>query len=484
MRVNIILFKEYAGAMSNDSAWAKQELEKLHSNIRIIRHPSTPRSPVSKLMFWSHHEKSVVIDQRIGYVGGLDLCYGRYDNDAYRLREPAEAGTLPSTATFFPGADYNNVRIADFDIGRNHEKCLVDKKSIPRMPWRDVQVRLEGEIIKDLSRSFIQYWSFIKTEFNIDKEAAAIGVSEVVHRPTETKQKQTLTRQESLPKPNPKFKSSMDKHLPNKKTDSSFVEDEDSEKRETQSIPRTFSKDDIIETRKDRRLFNSVQNTAKAEMESLIKQMKENTAEEDHTVSEYPALTRFQVLSSPNLKQDRNSLKKSDHALEKSHAISDNEQLSIKDRFRHLKNLGDQNEFAFRNIQHGFQASSLYSHTVQVCRSAGSWSLGLKSNKAENSIQIAYIETIDRAKSFIYIENQFFISSTAGETLKNCIAEALVLRIRRAIERGEHFVVFVVIPLLPGFEGAVEESKGTFTRIALGFQQLTITKGLQSIFKQ
>jgi len=284
VRINIILFKEYAGAMSNDSAWAKQELEKLHSNIRIIRHPSSCRSPVSKLMLWSHHEKSVVIDQRIGYVGGLDLCYGRYDNDAYRLREPAEAGTHRSTATFFPGADYNNVRIADFDIGRNHQKCLVDKKTTPRMPWRDIHVRLEGEIIKDLSRSFIQYWSFIKTEFSKDKEAAAIGVSEEVHRPTESKQKKTITRQESLPKP--KFQSSMDKQKPNKKTDSSFVEDEDSEKRDTQSIQRTFSKDDIAEVRKDRRLFQSVQNTAKAEMESLIKQLKENIIQEEPTDSE------------------------------------------------------------------------------------------------------------------------------------------------------------------------------------------------------
>lgn len=286
MRINIILFKEYAGGMPNDSAWAKQELEKLHSNIRIIRHPSTRRSPASKLMLWSHHEKSVVIDQRIGYVGGLDLCYGRFDNDAYRLREPAEGGKARSPVTFFPGADYNNVRIADFDVGRNHEKCLVDKTTTPRMPWRDVQVRLEGEIVKDLSRSFIQYWSFIKTEFSREKEAAAIGVSEVVHRPTEFKQKQTFNKQDTLPKPKPKYQSSMDKPEKNKKTDSSFVEDEDSEKRETQSIPRVFSKDDIIETRKDRRLFQSVQNTAKAEMESLIKQMKENNLEEEPIVPE------------------------------------------------------------------------------------------------------------------------------------------------------------------------------------------------------
>lgn len=47
---------------------------------------------VPKFNLWSHHEKSVVIDQSIGYLGGLDLCYGRYDNDSYQLREPQRGG--------------------------------------------------------------------------------------------------------------------------------------------------------------------------------------------------------------------------------------------------------------------------------------------------------------------------------------------------------------------------------------------------------
>lgn len=38
--IHIVLFKEYKGPMPNDSEYAKEALEKLHSNIRIIRHPS------------------------------------------------------------------------------------------------------------------------------------------------------------------------------------------------------------------------------------------------------------------------------------------------------------------------------------------------------------------------------------------------------------------------------------------------------------
>jgi len=29
--------------------------------------------------FSGHHQKIVVIDQDIAFVGGLDLCFGRYD---------------------------------------------------------------------------------------------------------------------------------------------------------------------------------------------------------------------------------------------------------------------------------------------------------------------------------------------------------------------------------------------------------------------
>lgn len=31
-------------------------------------------------LLWSHHEKMVIIDQKIGFMGGLDICYGRMDN--------------------------------------------------------------------------------------------------------------------------------------------------------------------------------------------------------------------------------------------------------------------------------------------------------------------------------------------------------------------------------------------------------------------
>jgi phospholipase D1/2 len=162
----------------------------------------------------------------------------------------------------------------------------------------------------------------------------------------------------------------------------------------------------------------------------------------------------------------------------------DNERFTLKDRIRHLKNFGDQSEFAFKTFDKRVTVSSMFSNTVQVLRSAGHWSLGLKSEHTENSIYIAYMELIDKARHFIYIENQFFISDTAGDPIKNKIAQALILRVRRAIEEGKNFKVVIIIPLLPGFEGGVEEKSGTFTRLALNYQQNTISRGANSLYSQ
>ena len=95
-----------------------------------------------------------------------------------------------------------------------------------------------------------------------------------------------------------------------------------------------------------------------------------------------------------------------------------------------------------------------YSCECEVVRSASMWSYGLKTTEA--SIHQAYLTLIETSTDFIYIENQFFISSTAGEPVCNSIAQAIVNRIVRAhtVEKKK-FRVIIMMPLLPGFEGNV-----------------------------
>lgn len=51
----------------------------LHPNIHMLRHPQVPIS------LWSHHQKLVIIDQSIVFIGGLDICYGRWDMQTHPL---------------------------------------------------------------------------------------------------------------------------------------------------------------------------------------------------------------------------------------------------------------------------------------------------------------------------------------------------------------------------------------------------------------
>ena len=54
--------------------------------------------------------------------------------------------------------------------------------------------------------------------------------------------------------------------------------------------------------------------------------------------------------------------------------------------------------------------------SIQVVRSVGKWSIG-KDGK-EQSIYKAYRDLITSAKKFIYIENQFFVSSATNDERK------------------------------------------------------------------
>lgn len=54
-------------------------------NIKVLRHPDHRVLPGTESSFmFSHHEKTVVIDQKIAFIGGIDLCWGRWDTDEHR----------------------------------------------------------------------------------------------------------------------------------------------------------------------------------------------------------------------------------------------------------------------------------------------------------------------------------------------------------------------------------------------------------------
>ncbi|XP_042772156.1 phospholipase D2 isoform X2 [Panthera leo] len=174
VRVSVLLFKEVELALGINSGYSKRALMLLHPNIKVMRHPD-------QVTLWAHHEKLLVVDQVVAFLGGLDLAYGRWDDLQYRLTDlgdpsepaapqpPTPGSDAPATPDlsqnqlFWLGKDYSNLITKDWvQLDRPFED-FIDRETTPRMPWRDVGVAVHGLPARDLARHFIQRWNFTKT---------------------------------------------------------------------------------------------------------------------------------------------------------------------------------------------------------------------------------------------------------------------------------------------------------------------------------
>ncbi|KAG2144421.1 uncharacterized protein EDB93DRAFT_1153427 [Suillus bovinus] len=158
VRIYVVVYKEVTQTMSMNSKHTKAALEALHPNIACMRHPDHIGSK-DAVEFWSHHEKLVVVDNHRGCVGGLDMCLGRWDTHNHPL---ADVHPTDWSRTLFPGQDYNNARVLDFQNVDNYVSNAVSIMETPRMPWHDVHMTICGSVCLDLSQHFIERWNEVK----------------------------------------------------------------------------------------------------------------------------------------------------------------------------------------------------------------------------------------------------------------------------------------------------------------------------------
>ncbi|CAG0925056.1 unnamed protein product, partial [Notodromas monacha] len=95
VKIFILLYQEIERAVDLGSKRTANLLKGLHKNVHIIRHPQrlyrktlTLRHHVTWL--WSNHEKIIAIDQNYAFIGGLDLCYGRWDTREHSYLKPSK----------------------------------------------------------------------------------------------------------------------------------------------------------------------------------------------------------------------------------------------------------------------------------------------------------------------------------------------------------------------------------------------------------
>ncbi|ORY93035.1 hypothetical protein BCR43DRAFT_496218 [Syncephalastrum racemosum] len=167
VKIFVVVYKEVELALTIDSGHTKDTLEALHENIIVQRSPDFSLKFGDGFdAFWSHHEKYVVVDNRIAFLGGIDLCYGRWDTHNHRLADFTEE---PGHEIFI-GQDYNDARVRDFEDVKQWDLRLIDKSVVPRMPWHDMSLCMRGGPVLDVARHFCERWNYIKHKKNMDDE--------------------------------------------------------------------------------------------------------------------------------------------------------------------------------------------------------------------------------------------------------------------------------------------------------------------------
>lgn len=171
VKIFVIVYRNVGSTVATDSLYTKHSLINLHpENIHVIR---SPNQLLQNTFFWAHHEKLCIIDQTIAFLGGVDLCFGRYDTPDHVLADDSKLDFQSLSSEFrpakeeykefqtFPGKDYSNPRVKDFFELEKPYETMYDREKVPRMPWHDVHMVTSGKVARDLARHFVQRWNYL-----------------------------------------------------------------------------------------------------------------------------------------------------------------------------------------------------------------------------------------------------------------------------------------------------------------------------------
>ena len=531
VKIYILLYYECSLAIKLNSKHTQDTLEKLHKNIVVTRHPANKFD-----LLWSHHEKLVIIDQAIGYIGGLDLCWGRYDSNEHPIYE----GPNLEKKYYFPFIDYSNARICDFINVENYLVESVPRETSLRMPWHDVHTRLIGPVVNDITRHFVERWNHARYE---DRNQTSLNMkknAEYEYEQIEYKKRKKLKAGGFLDSILQKVEEQMNK------------ENNDEEKNENDN---TLKANDPIQEEESFSLdiddkdnikigttpaFSNKINSLKAlgiRQNNYNNNIKKNNHNIHTAIEKEEKINNLNLCLNSQIKQWKTQQETPER---KSIIVVDEKFESIKKKW--MKNFQDVDEDHFLvpkkldtiNTKIGVpnplpatkKKKSFYSElvnkikknknnwfkdlfkinneietiindkyvkkgsvpsSVQVLRSVGEWSLGLRTT--ECSILEAYYQLIENSRHYIYIENQFFISKSFEDDnnkqylVENKIALYLRNRILKACKNREKFRVYVFIPLLPGFAGEPQKSGILQIILKYTYESICRNNGLSIIEK-
>ncbi|CBX99294.1 hypothetical protein IAQ61_000572 [Plenodomus lingam] len=170
VKIYVSVYKEVSAALTCNSQHTKKALMNMfkegepgYGNITVMRHPdhNVFENASDMTFYWAHHEKFIVIDYAMAFIGGLDLCYGRWDEKQHPLSDVHPSGIQNQ---IFPGQDFNNNRILDFEGVDDWKSNKLNKLEYGRMPWHDVSMGVIGPAVYDIAEHFVLRWNFMKRD--------------------------------------------------------------------------------------------------------------------------------------------------------------------------------------------------------------------------------------------------------------------------------------------------------------------------------
>uniref|UniRef100_A0A8C5HTY6 Phospholipase n=1 Tax=Gouania willdenowi TaxID=441366 RepID=A0A8C5HTY6_GOUWI len=389
VRIFVMLYKEVELALGINSGYSKRTLMHLHPNIKVMRHPDHVSSSV---YLWAHHEKIVVIDQSVAFVGGIDLAYGRWDDREHRLTDVGSVTRsvaleqVRTTASSADGVSQSN--------GRGTPPPA-ESTDLPKLKGIGRNRMVRFSLYRHLHKPNLQH---VDSVSSVD----STGSGSVQSLKTGVGELQGNTR------------------FWHGKDYCNFVY------RDWIQLEKPF--DDFIDRYTTPRMpWHDIASVVHGRAARDVAR---------HFIQRWNFTKimkpKYRSLSYPFL-------------LPKSHA-------SVSD----LR----------------YQVPDSVNANVQVLRSAADWSAGIKYH--EESIHSAYVQVI----------NQFFISCADNRTVYNKIGDAIIERILRAHKEGKKYRVYVVTPLLPGFEGDITTGGGNAIQAVMHFNYRTMIRGEYSIISQ